>query len=70
MMEVLTQREREIAILLIRGTTTNKELSRELGIRSPTVQTHLTNIYRKTGVCNRTELVVMVMMEVQRSNDV
>lgn len=52
----LTPKERQIALLLRQGAS-NKELARELGVGLPTVKTHLINLFRKTGVSNRTELV-------------
>jgi DNA-binding CsgD family transcriptional regulator len=52
----LTPKERQIALLLRQGAS-NKELARELDVGLPTVKTHLINLFRKTGVSNRTELV-------------
>lgn len=52
----LTPKERQIALLLRQGVS-NKELARELDVGLPTVKTHLINLFRKTGVNNRTELV-------------
>ena len=48
--------EREIAILqaLARGLS-NDEIAKELWVTQQTVKFHLTNIYRKLGVKNRTE---------------
>ncbi|RMQ43465.1 Response regulator containing a CheY-like receiver domain and an HTH DNA-binding domain [Pseudomonas cichorii] len=52
----LTSKERQIALLLRQGAS-NKQLARELDIGLPTVKTHLINLFRKTGVSSRTELV-------------
>jgi DNA-binding CsgD family transcriptional regulator len=52
----LTPKERQIALLLREGAS-NKQLARALDIGLPTVKTHLINLFRKTGVSNRTELV-------------
>lgn len=52
----LTPKERQIALLLRQGTS-NKQLARELEVGLPTVKTHLINLFRKTGVSSRTELV-------------
>lgn len=49
----LTQRERTLLEAVARGLTT-KVISRELWISEKTVKFHLTNIYRKLGVHNRT----------------
>ena len=48
--------ERELAILegLVRGRA-NRALAKELWVTEQTVKFHLTNIYRKLGVANRTE---------------
>jgi DNA-binding NarL/FixJ family response regulator len=48
--------EREVAILsgVARGLS-NRELGKELWVTEQTVKFHLTNIYRKLGVANRTE---------------
>ncbi|MBT2294879.1 helix-turn-helix transcriptional regulator [Pseudomonas fluorescens] len=52
----LTPKERQIALLLRQGAS-NKQLARELDVGLPTVKTHLINLFRKTDVSNRTELV-------------
>ena len=48
--------EKELAILraLAKGAS-NKQIARELWLAEQTVKFHLTNIYRKLGVANRTE---------------
>ena len=50
----LTRRELEILRLAADGRT-NAELARTLWVTEQTVKFHLTNIYRKLGVANRTE---------------
>lgn len=52
----LTPKERQIALLLRQGAS-NKQLARELDVGLPTIKTHLINLFRKTGVASRTELV-------------
>ncbi|MDM9630900.1 helix-turn-helix transcriptional regulator [Robiginitalea aurantiaca] len=54
----LTKRELEIARLVALGLR-NKEVSEDLNIREVTVKTHLTNIFQKLGVQNRTALARM-----------
>ena len=49
---ILTQREREIA-MLVAGRKTNKEIARTLAISSRTVSTHLSNVFVKLGVDSR-----------------
>ena len=50
----LTGREREILDLVAAGAT-NAEIARGLWITQQTVKFHVSNIYRKLGVANRTE---------------
>ena len=50
----LTERERSILEALAKGKS-NDEIARELWVTQQTVKFHLTNIYRKLGVKNRTE---------------
>ena len=50
----LTERETSILKALARGLS-NDEIAKELWITQQTVKFHLTNIYRKLGVKNRTE---------------
>ena len=50
----LTDRELTIIKLLARGLS-NQQLAKELWVTEQTVKFHLTNIYRKLGVANRTE---------------
>jgi DNA-binding NarL/FixJ family response regulator len=50
----LTAREREILGLMADGLT-NARIGRELWVTEQTVKFHLSNIYRKLGVSNRTE---------------
>ncbi len=50
--------EREITIVKALGAGhSNKQIARELWLAEQTVKFHLTNIYRKLGVANRTEAV-------------
>ena len=50
----LTARELEILRLVSDGST-NAELARRLWVTEKTIKFHLSNIYRKLGVSNRTE---------------
>lgn len=54
--EGLTDREKEIIRLIARGLDT-REIGKALFISPKTVKNHLTNIYVKTGVRNRVQLV-------------
>ena len=51
----ITERERAIVMLIIRGKS-NAEIGRELFIATKTVKNNIFNIYRKTGVRNRVQL--------------
>jgi DNA-binding NarL/FixJ family response regulator len=53
-LEVLTPREREILRLVAEGHS-NSQLARMLWVTEQTVKFHLSNIYRKLDVSNRTE---------------
>jgi two-component system nitrate/nitrite response regulator NarL len=50
----LTDRELEIMRAVVRGLS-NRAVARELWVTEQTVKFHLTNIYRKLGITNRTE---------------
>jgi DNA-binding NarL/FixJ family response regulator len=52
----LTAREREIAVLTVRGLQ-NKAIASELRLSEGTVKIHLHNIFRKLGVKSRSALV-------------
>lgn len=52
----LTKRELQIANLILKGKS-YKDISEELVIAQETVKTHISNIYKKTNVSNKIELV-------------
>jgi DNA-binding NarL/FixJ family response regulator len=56
--ETLSAREREVLVLVSRGTS-NKEIARELFISEATVKTHLTHVYGKLGVKDRAAAVAV-----------
>ncbi|MBR0576928.1 LuxR family transcriptional regulator [Proteiniclasticum sp. BAD-10] len=58
--EKLTEREGEIAALLIQGKT-YKMISVELHVSENTIKTHVKNIYSKAGVQSRTELMNLLL---------
>ncbi len=60
--EKLTDREMEIARLVARGHD-NQGIADTLGISFRTVGTHVTNILRKAGVTNRTQLALMMLKQ-------
>jgi DNA-binding NarL/FixJ family response regulator len=51
---VLTAREHEI-LSLVAGGASNGEIAKQLWVTEQTVKFHLSNVYRKLGVRNRTE---------------
>ena len=51
----LTQREREITHLLLRGHS-SKSIARELGIAPGTVMVHKRNLFSKLGITSQYEL--------------
>jgi DNA-binding CsgD family transcriptional regulator len=61
-MKNLTEREKEVVGLVVTGLT-NAEISEKLGITRNTVTAHMTKIFIKCNVRNRTELARMELME-------
>lgn len=59
----LTPREREI-IDAILGAASNRAIAQRLGISEQSVKNRLTNVYRKLGVGNRVELILVLMRSV------
>lgn len=53
----LTEREREVLELLVRGVTSNRKLAKELNVSENTVKFHLRNILEKLHLNNRAEAV-------------
>ena len=56
--EPLTNRERQIMLVLSEGAT-NKEIALRLRLAHGTVKVHLHRIYGKLGISNRTALAVL-----------
>ena len=52
----LTQREREIAELVLKGVT-SRAIGEELGISENTINSHVRNLAGKFGVANRRQLL-------------
>jgi DNA-binding NarL/FixJ family response regulator len=61
-LELLTDREREVALLVSEGVS-NRGLADELGITERTIKAHLTSIFRKTGIKDRTALAVRLSQQ-------
>jgi len=58
----LTDREADVAELVAEGVT-NAEIGKALFVSRATVKTHLSRVYAKTGVRNRTQLAVLLGSE-------
>jgi DNA-binding NarL/FixJ family response regulator len=54
----LTHREQEVVAFLFVGKT-NREIAAELNVSMATVKAHLSNVYAKLGVSNRTEAALV-----------
>ncbi len=55
----LTLREKEIVQLISNGLR-NKEVADQLHISTVTVKSHMTNVYRKLNVSNRTSMLSVI----------
>ncbi|ENO97506.1 LuxR family transcriptional regulator [Thauera phenylacetica B4P] len=56
----ITPREATLMQLVLMGLS-NKQICRELSISLPTVKSHLFNVFRKTNVHSRTELIARLL---------
>jgi NarL family two-component system response regulator LiaR len=59
---VLTQREREIMLLLVEGLT-NRQIAQRLGLSVSTIKTHVSNILSKLDAASRAEAVAIHLQE-------
>ncbi len=59
-MQKLTEKETEILKLLIRGYD-NREIAEALCVSIHTVKAHLTSVFRKLNVKNRTKAILFAM---------
>ncbi|PYI50748.1 hypothetical protein DLM86_28585 [Paenibacillus flagellatus] len=55
----LTPREREVLNLVLRGLS-NQEIAEKLYISAHTVKNHITKIYEKLDVCDRTQALAKI----------
>jgi len=67
LLENLTKREYEIAILVGRGES-NKQIARRLDITERTVKAYLTEIFRKLAITDRIKLALLVKDTAVTSN--
>ncbi|MCX7821626.1 MAG: LuxR C-terminal-related transcriptional regulator [Brevinematales bacterium] len=56
----ISKREKDILIMLLNGKN-NREICSKLCISVNTIKTHISNIYQKTGVNNRIELLKLML---------
>ena len=61
-LSVLTPRESEVLRLIARGLT-NSEIASELCISKDTVKNHVSNMYRKLGVSDRTRVALLALKD-------
>jgi len=59
----LTEREREVLELMVRGTTSNRQLAADLGVTENTVKFHMRNILDKLHLHSRAEVVAYALRE-------
>jgi DNA-binding NarL/FixJ family response regulator len=55
--DALTDREREVLELLVRGVTSNRKLAKDLGVSENTIKFHVRNILDKLHLHNRAQVV-------------
>lgn len=58
----LSKREEEVLSMIGNGRITDAELSESLHISASTVQTHIKNLLRKTGLKSRQDLIAVAVM--------
>ncbi len=61
LVQTLTPRERQVVVSLCEGKS-NKMIARQLNLTEGTVKVHLSNIYNKLGVANRTALTALTIV--------
>jgi DNA-binding NarL/FixJ family response regulator len=62
----LTDREQEVLALVGRGLP-NKQIARVLGIREATVKAHLTSVFQRIGVRDRTSAALWAQAHLPRA---
>jgi DNA-binding NarL/FixJ family response regulator len=64
-MDLLTPREKDVALLVAEGLR-NHEISSRLGLREHTVRNYVLRIFDKWGISSRVELVLYALSLPQR----
>ena len=57
---VLTPREEQIVAAMMTAAS-NRDIARRLGLSEQSVKNRLTSLYRRLGIRNRVELVLLLM---------
>ena len=64
---LLTPRERQIAVL-VSGGMSNKEIAQQIAVSAGTVKIHLSNIFQKLNLSNRTSLAAVALQIIATTN--
>ena len=64
---LLTPRERQIAVLVSAGMS-NKEIAQQIAVSAGTVKIHLSNIFQKLNLSNRTSLAAVALQIIATTN--
>ena len=64
---LLTPRERQIAVL-VSGGMSNKEIAQQIAVSAGTVKIHLSNIFQKLNLSNRTCLAAVALQIIATTN--
>jgi DNA-binding NarL/FixJ family response regulator len=67
-MAALSAREQEVLRLVTAGLA-NKQIARRLGIAERTVKAHLTNIFGRIGVTDRTQAALWAQEQLREGSD-
>ncbi|MBN1362592.1 MAG: helix-turn-helix transcriptional regulator [Sedimentisphaerales bacterium] len=64
----LSPQQDALARNLLSGKS-DKQIAREMGIAVPTVRSHITRLFRKFDVCDRIELILLLVACLQASHE-
>jgi DNA-binding NarL/FixJ family response regulator len=59
LLDALSKREMEVAALVSAGRT-NQQIAHALGLSQKTVETYLARIFRKLGICSRSQIATLI----------
>ena len=69
MLALLSNREKQVLLLIVEGMT-NKEISTRLTISESTVENHIHHIYKKLKISNRAQAVAYVLRLISGHKDI